>query len=80
MEANILGTPAIGSLKTGIEDAISHNKTGKLVDPNNKNEILEAIFDILKNKDDFSNHAKRWAKSHNWDLIGNKYLEAIKNA
>ena len=40
LEANLLGIPAIGSRDTGIEDAIVHNETGKLVDPYSVEEIF----------------------------------------
>ena len=79
LEANLLGIPAIGSLNTGIEDAIKNNQTGKLVNPNNKTEILESIIDILDNKKEFSKNAKEWAKQHDWEIIGSKYLDALKN-
>ena len=61
LEANALGTVAIGSRRTGIEDAIKHNESGILVDPFNKMEILAGINSILERKQEFSTNAKKWA-------------------
>ncbi len=66
LEANLFGISAIGSRNTGIADAIVHNKTGLLVDPYNKQEILESIDHILSNKEVFSEYSIMWSKAHNW--------------
>ena len=73
MEANALGTAAIGSRRTGIEDAIKHNESGILVDPFNKMEVLAAINSILERKQEFSTNAKKWAEKHSWDIIGERW-------
>ena len=80
LEANICGVPAIGSKNTGIEDAIVHNKTGKLVNPYSSEEILDAINQILNNKEKFSLDAIEWAHRHNWENIVSQYLQVIENA
>ena len=80
LEANLCGISAIGSKGTGIEDAIIHNKTGLLVDPYNRDEIIKAINQILFNKELFSKNAATWAQTHDWSNIVNRYLQVIENA
>ena len=80
LEANLCGISAIGSKGTGIEDAIIHNKTGLLIDPYNSDEILNAINQIISNKELFSNNAFTWAQTHDWSNIVNRYLQVIENA
>jgi phosphatidylinositol alpha-1,6-mannosyltransferase len=80
LEANLLGIPAIGSRDTGIEDAIVHNETGKLVDPYSVEEILEAIDETIINKEKLSMEAIEWAHQHNWTEITTQYLRLITNA
>ena len=80
LEAKLSGVPAIGTENTGIEDAIVHNKTGKLVNPYLAEEILHAMDQILSNKDKLSKNAVKWAHKHNWNNISTKYLELIENA
>jgi len=79
LEANLCGISAIGSKNTGIEDAIVHQKTGLLIDPYNKHEILQAIDQMLSKKDMFSRNAVEWAQTHHWGNIVNKYLQIIEN-
>jgi len=80
LEANLCGISAIGSKETGIEDAIIHNKTGLLVDPYNRDEIIKAINQIIFNKELFSKNAATWAQTHDWSNIVNRYLQVIENA
>ena len=80
LEANLCGVSAIGSKDTGIEDAIVQNKTGKLVNPYSPEEVLDAINQILNNKEKFSLNAIEWSHQHTWKIIVNKYLQIIENA
>jgi len=77
LEANALGIPAIGSQKTGLEDAIKNNETGILVDPKNISEITGAIEKIWNDYGFFSNNAKKWAQDHDWKIIIRKYIELL---
>jgi phosphatidyl-myo-inositol dimannoside synthase len=73
LEANNLGIPAIGSKKTGIEDAICDGFSGYLVDPNDKNQINFCINKILNDYEKFSKNSKAWAKNFHWSKIIRKY-------
>ncbi len=77
LEANYFGLPAIGSKNCGIEDAICDKKTGRLINPNNPNELVEAIEDILANYQNYSEESKKWALSHDWCILSKAYLEMI---
>lgn len=77
LEANMMGLPAIGSLGTGVEQAISNGVNGFLVDSNDSLAIAEKIEIILKRYPEFSSGAINWAHQHDWKLIGKKYLDLI---
>jgi len=49
LEALACGIPVIGSLLDGSKDALKEGKLGKLVNPNNAEEIIRAIIDELHN-------------------------------
>ena len=80
LEANLFGTPALGSMNTGIEDAIVQYETGVLVNPYSSSDILVGIDKLLEENKQYSNNAKRWAIKHSWDNITKKYLEILMNA
>ena len=77
LEANYFGLPAIGSKNCGIEDAICDRKTGRLINPNNPNELVEAIEDVLENYKNYSEEAKKWALSNDWSIRSKAYLKMI---
>ncbi len=78
IEANVLGLPAIGSNNSGIVDAIKNNVSGKLVDPLNTMEIIEAIEDISTTYLNYSNQAKEWSQQFDWKIIIKKYLKIFE--
>lgn len=47
LEANSFGKPVIGGKSGGVADAVTHEETGLLVDPNNVAEITAAIDRLL---------------------------------
>lgn len=77
LEANHFGLPAIGSLGTGIEDAILTGYNGVLVNPKSSTEIAESIELILNNFDKFSDQSRDWAQKHQWEQIFPKYLKVF---
>lgn len=78
LEANYFGLPAIGSYKSGLEDSIKNGYSGILVDPKNKNEILNALKTITSDYDKFSKGAMEWALQHHWSNIIKRYLTEIE--
>jgi len=51
LEANACGKPVIGSRSGGVEDAVLDNETGILIDPDNPEQLIEAISKLLENKE-----------------------------
>lgn len=51
LEANLFGLPVIGGNSGGVPEAILHERTGLLVDPENAEQIYSGIRDLLSNKD-----------------------------
>lgn len=66
IEAMALGLPAVGSKNSGIADAISDKYSGRLVDPQNPQEIVSALGDVIKNYQEYSENAKTWAENFKW--------------
>lgn len=77
LEANFFGLPAIGSRNSGIADAVSEGKSGILVNPEDTDEVLNAVKEILKNYDEYSRQAIQWANRHHWSKIIKRYDESI---
>lgn len=78
LEANYFGLPAIGSVKSGLEDSIKNGYSGVLVDPKNPSEILEALRSISADYSGYSVRAKEWAMQHHWSNIIKRYIKAIE--
>ena len=79
LEANLFGVPALGSLNTGIEDAIVNSKTGILVDPYSTKEIVEGIELLYEMPNKFTTQTVKWALDQSWDKITDKYLKVMIN-
>lgn len=78
IEANALGLPAIGSLGTGLEDAIRHGYSGLLVDPHVPESICDAVEAIGNRYEEFSLNAIQHARQFNWQQVGRKYLNEVE--
>jgi phosphatidylinositol alpha-1,6-mannosyltransferase len=74
LEANIIGVPAIGAKKSGIEDAIKNGVTGFLIDGNDSNAFKNSLNAILEKKDMFQENSKAWAKQHDWSQLIKRYI------
>jgi len=81
IEASACGKPVIGGRSGGVEDAVLHDSTGLLVDPENVEDIAEAISHILGNE----NLAKRLGSAGRqrteeelqWHIVIKKMLEKL---
>ncbi len=78
LEANIYGKPAIGSINSGITDAIDQGRTGYLVDPHQPEAIADALKKIIADYENYSINAKAWALKHDWEMISNMYSDVIE--
>ncbi|MGB5982886.1 MAG: glycosyltransferase family 4 protein [Nonlabens sp.] len=79
LEANANGLPAIGSSGSGIEDAIKSGHSGYLVNPHDKNDIVEALRNILKDYPSFEKQSYTWSKSFKWEVLIQDYHQLLKH-
>lgn len=80
IEANACGKPVIGGKTGGVEDAVIDGVTGLLVDPENVQEISQAIIRLLTDKDYArklgGNGRRRVEAELSWNIVG-KQIEGI---
>jgi len=79
LEANFFGTPAIGSVGCGIEQAIKEGFNGKLVPASDPVSIAAAIEEILANYSLYSSNATLWSHDHFWTTIINRYMDVLSS-
>lgn len=81
LEANQFGKPVVAGRSGGVSEAVSDGVTGVLVEPENKDQIAEAIIKILSDE----NLAKklgeqgkeRGEKEFNWNMQAEKFKKLI---
>ncbi|MEI8096709.1 MAG: glycosyltransferase family 4 protein [Candidatus Moraniibacteriota bacterium] len=82
IEATACGRPVIASNLEGLKDAISHNESGILVEPNNPIAFKEAITDLLTDTEKRQALGKRalfYTETHyHWNIIARLYVEALE--
>ena len=82
LEANLFKVPVIGTLSGGIKEAIINKKTGFLIEPNDKNSLVEKISFLYNNKEkriEMGEYGqKRVISSFNWDEIIQLYFKLFK--
>jgi len=82
LEANIFKVPVIGTLSGGIKEAIIHEKTGFLIEPDDRDSLVEKISFLYDNKEkkiEMGEYGqKRVISSFNWDEIINQYFKLFK--
>jgi len=54
LDANSFGLPVIAGNTGGVKEAVLDNKTGILIDPNNKGELGQAILKLINDKELYS--------------------------
>jgi len=81
LEAAYYGIPSIASNVGGTPEAVIHNKTGIIIPDISK--LYKTLKDLFANRvklDELGRNAKlRVENDFNWENIGNKYLQIIKN-
>ena len=79
LEAMAIGKPVIATRVGGIPEIIEHKEKGILVEPNNVDELVNAIVYILNNKEEAKNMGKEGAKiifeKFNMEVITDKIEE-----
>ena len=83
LEAAYAGKAAVGGDSGGIPDAVEHNHTGILVDPNDLNEIATAIIDLLQNENKRTKYGEngknRVLKGFTWEKVAQTYANLFNN-
>jgi glycosyltransferase involved in cell wall biosynthesis len=84
IEAMLAGCPVIGANSGGIIDAVIHDKTGWLVEPNDADSLATAVEKVLftetERVDSIVQYAKNFAhKTYQLENITNKFIGAINS-
>lgn len=79
IQANAMGTPAIGYNVPGLRDSVVHGKTGVLV--KNYIEMAETVKKLWQDKEEYNkmvSQAIDWAKKFSWQQTQVEFLEYLK--
>ena len=77
LEAMACGTCILASNIEGISELVENNKSGLLVEPNNSDELLNKILDLLPKKEKrlrMANEGLEIVKKYDWKRVGKLYL------
>ncbi len=77
LEAMACGTCILASNIEGISEIVENNKTGLLVEPNNKDELLNKILYLLPKKEkrlNMVNEGLKMVKKYDWEVVGKLYV------
>lgn len=77
LEANYFGKPVIGAIGCGIEDAVSEDSSGYLIDGNDSVAVVQAIELCLANSSRLSESSRHWALSHSWGKMALKLEDLL---
>ncbi len=83
IEANAMGTPAVGYNVPGLKDSVIQNVTGVLVQPGNYKSLAIATVELLTDLprlEKMSTNAIKWSKTFTWDRAANDFFESIQKS
>lgn len=81
IEANAVGTPAVGYNVPGLKDSIQNNKTGLLTDKNSIDSLVNKTALLLNDKEMYGRFSREvivWSKRFEWQNAGEKTWSIIK--
>lgn len=81
IEANTVGTPAVGYNIGGLRDSIQHMKTGLLTEKNTPEDLFKEILRLITDKalyNKLSQNSLKWSKKFSWQKTGEESLRAIE--
>jgi len=81
IEANALGTPAVGYRVSGLVDSIKDGYNGLLVEDGNIEELAKVLVNLLKDDDlrkRLSENAIEWAKQFSWDKSAEEFERVLE--
>lgn len=79
IEANALGKPCIGASDSGIADAINDGFSGKLVQTDQPDQIVQALQTIMGDYELFSKNAKQWSNQFLWEKVIVEYRSILES-
>lgn len=83
IEAGLAGKASVAGNIGGTEDAVKHEQTGLIVDPNDKEKISQAIIDLLSDdqkRNEMGKKAKERAEQHfDADVRSKEFVEKFVN-
>ncbi|WP_029523350.1 glycosyltransferase family 4 protein [Persephonella sp. KM09-Lau-8] len=80
LQANAMGTPAIGYKVAGLIDSIKNGETGYIV--GDYREMADKIIELWGNKEKYekiSKNALEWSKNFSWERTRKEFLNFLKN-
>ncbi len=83
IEANAMGTPAIGYEVPGLTDSVIQNVTGVLVQPGNYKGLAIATAGLLRDfprLEKMSTNAIEWSRTFTWDRAAKDFFESIQKS
>lgn len=83
IEANSMGTPAVGYAVPGLRDSIVEEATGLLARPLSPKALAEAIERILRDPslaEKLSRNALEWSRRFSWDDSAKKFSEFLETS
>ncbi len=82
IEANSVGTPAVGYNVAGLKDSIVNGKTGLLVN-SDVISLADGLRSMINDKEKYDHISKRaieWSKNFTWEKAGEQSFAVIKKA
>ncbi len=82
IEANAMGTPALGYDVPGLRDSILNGKTGILVEPLSPRALASEALHILRDRElaeNLSQNALQWSASFTWDEAASEFTRILES-
>jgi phosphatidylinositol alpha-1,6-mannosyltransferase len=83
LEAAAAGIPAVATRLGGIPDAVEHNKSGILVEPNNYEALSQSVIDLLTDEEKrcrMGEYARQRVKEQfSWEKITTRYESVLSD-
>ena len=80
IEANSVGTPAVGYDVPGMRDSVRDGLTGRLAPAGDPEQLAEHAVDLVADERryaDMSRQASVWAKRFSWNETARRLLEVV---
>jgi glycosyltransferase involved in cell wall biosynthesis len=82
IEANSVGTPAVGYDVPGLRDSIRHGRTGFLASAGDSEALAREAFRVVRDDEAYAEmrtEAIRWAESFSWDTTASELMARLQD-